>query len=295
MIRSAKMNATTPPKLMPPFHSTAASGTLPTEQTNEMIATTGPMSGPQTSRPADGRRRRTPARRCRAPRRRSRPATSRPITRSRRIAAHSITNTCATAVKPSRREQPPRERALAAGRTCPSRRGPPSSRRAPRSACSRASRSSRSPQEQPEQHGEHTIMIGPPMNSARVNCQPMSSARITPELDHQVGRGDLERHRGGEVRALAEQRAGQRHRRVRARRRRGAEPGRDRQRARPVVAEQPHHRGPPHHGLDHRRQREPEDQRPGDLPRHRPGDRQRVPDGVDQAHLRGPPSPRPEV
>lgn len=29
MIRSAKMNATTPPKLIPPFHSTAASGTLP--------------------------------------------------------------------------------------------------------------------------------------------------------------------------------------------------------------------------------------------------------------------------
>ena len=33
MIRSAKMNDTTPPKLMPPFQSTAASGTLPIEQT----------------------------------------------------------------------------------------------------------------------------------------------------------------------------------------------------------------------------------------------------------------------
>ena len=32
MIRSAKMNATTPPKLIPPFQSTTASGTLPTEQ-----------------------------------------------------------------------------------------------------------------------------------------------------------------------------------------------------------------------------------------------------------------------
>jgi hypothetical protein len=31
---------------MPPFHSTAASGTFPTEQTNETIATIGPMSGP---------------------------------------------------------------------------------------------------------------------------------------------------------------------------------------------------------------------------------------------------------
>jgi hypothetical protein len=46
-IRSAKMNAVTPAKLMPPFHSTAASGTFPIEQTNESIATTGPISGPQ--------------------------------------------------------------------------------------------------------------------------------------------------------------------------------------------------------------------------------------------------------
>src|SRR6266571_8774566 len=46
-IRSAKMKAITPPKLMPLFHNTAASGTLPTEQTNEMIAMNGPTIGPQ--------------------------------------------------------------------------------------------------------------------------------------------------------------------------------------------------------------------------------------------------------
>src|SRR6266446_5970184 len=45
-IRSAKMKAITPPKLMPPFHNTAASGILPTEQTNEMTATSGPTMGP---------------------------------------------------------------------------------------------------------------------------------------------------------------------------------------------------------------------------------------------------------
>src|ERR1700758_5082342 len=45
-IRSANRNAMTPPKLIPPFHSTAARGTFLIEQTNEMIATTGPMSGP---------------------------------------------------------------------------------------------------------------------------------------------------------------------------------------------------------------------------------------------------------
>ncbi len=43
MIRSAKMNAITPPKLIPPFHNTAASGTLPIEQTKLITA----MSGPQ--------------------------------------------------------------------------------------------------------------------------------------------------------------------------------------------------------------------------------------------------------
>ena len=48
MMRSAKMNATTPPKLIPPFHSTTASGTFPIEQTNEMTATTGPTSGPHS-------------------------------------------------------------------------------------------------------------------------------------------------------------------------------------------------------------------------------------------------------
>jgi hypothetical protein len=32
----------TPPKLMPPFHSAAARGTLPTEQTKLMNARTGP-------------------------------------------------------------------------------------------------------------------------------------------------------------------------------------------------------------------------------------------------------------
>ena len=47
--RSAKMKLITPPKLMPPFHSTTASGMLPTEHTNVSIAITGPMIGPQTA------------------------------------------------------------------------------------------------------------------------------------------------------------------------------------------------------------------------------------------------------
>jgi len=41
-MRSAKMNDTTPPNEIPPFHSAAARGTLPMEQTNEMMAMSGP-------------------------------------------------------------------------------------------------------------------------------------------------------------------------------------------------------------------------------------------------------------
>ena len=38
------MNETTPPKEMPPFHSAAASGTLPIEQTKLMMAMNGPTT-----------------------------------------------------------------------------------------------------------------------------------------------------------------------------------------------------------------------------------------------------------
>ena len=46
MIRSAKMNAITLPKLIPPFLSIAASETLPMEHTKLTTATIGPTSGP---------------------------------------------------------------------------------------------------------------------------------------------------------------------------------------------------------------------------------------------------------
>ena len=46
MMRSPKMKAATPPKLMPPFHRTAASGTLPTEQVKEITAISGPTNAP---------------------------------------------------------------------------------------------------------------------------------------------------------------------------------------------------------------------------------------------------------
>src|ERR1700704_4398649 len=44
--RSEKMNAITPPKLLPPFQRIAASGTFPTEHTKDSIAMMGPTIGP---------------------------------------------------------------------------------------------------------------------------------------------------------------------------------------------------------------------------------------------------------
>src|ERR671938_1084659 len=41
-IKSAKIKDITPPKLIPPFHKTAANGTLPIEHTKEITATKGP-------------------------------------------------------------------------------------------------------------------------------------------------------------------------------------------------------------------------------------------------------------
>src|SRR5438309_4428150 len=49
MMRSAKMKLITPPKLIPPFHSTTARGTFPTEQTKLSMEITGPISGLQNS------------------------------------------------------------------------------------------------------------------------------------------------------------------------------------------------------------------------------------------------------
>ena len=78
------MNATTPPKLMPPFHSAAARGTLPIEQTKLRMA----MSGPTTAFSTEDARPWPLTKMC--PHRASgttaasRPATVNPITSSRR-------------------------------------------------------------------------------------------------------------------------------------------------------------------------------------------------------------------
>ena len=91
MIRSAKMNASTPPKLIPPFHSTAASGTFPIEHTNESIATSGPISGPQIVDSAPWCWRKSPCQNEFGTHAASAPAISSPPNTSIQTAAQSIT------------------------------------------------------------------------------------------------------------------------------------------------------------------------------------------------------------
>ena len=76
------------------------------------------------------------------------------------------------------------------------------------------------------------------------------------ELDHEVRRREFERHRRGEVGAFAEQRACERYRGVRARRRCCAQRRGDGETTRRVVREKPAHLGFRHDGLNDGRQGE---------------------------------------
>src|SRR5574337_806869 len=90
-IRSAKMKAATPPKLIPPFQSTAASGTFPTEQTNEAIATSGPTIGPQNFANVGCDARKNAVQECLGTPTARAPASSRPPAISFQIETQSIT------------------------------------------------------------------------------------------------------------------------------------------------------------------------------------------------------------
>jgi len=124
MMRSAKMNDTTPPKLIPPFHSTAANGTFPIEHTKLSHAHDGAesvapylgqdrMAGEEEVLPEVHRH---PRGQC--------PATSRPITISRSTDAHSMTKMCEIDVSASfdrnRRQSPPGAWMLMSIAACPS-------------------------------------------------------------------------------------------------------------------------------------------------------------------------------
>jgi hypothetical protein len=85
------MKAITPPKLMPPFQRTAASGTFPIEQTKLMTATSGPTSGPHALANVSWSTKKNDSQKEFGPQAASAPAIRRPPTMSFQIAAQSMT------------------------------------------------------------------------------------------------------------------------------------------------------------------------------------------------------------
>jgi hypothetical protein len=107
------------------------------------------------------------------------PAMSRPMAMSRMTAAHSMTKMCDTDVAPAgdmsrfrKLASPGIDMSMAA---CPS-----IDPDRPLSAWARASSSRRLRRNKRKANATRTIMIGPPTNSARVNCQPSSRAMMIP-------------------------------------------------------------------------------------------------------------------
>src|SRR5919198_771303 len=101
MTRSAKMKARTPPNEIPPFQSTAASGTFPIEQTKLTTATSGPTSGPHTFPSVGWWSRKTPCQNDSGTHAAKAPAIKSPPAMSRQMAAQSMTKKFAIDVNPS--------------------------------------------------------------------------------------------------------------------------------------------------------------------------------------------------
>ena len=179
---------------------------------------------PRASPAAGDRRGRSPARRTSGTHAASAPAISRPIAMSRpdgRPIHHEVVAGRGEARSATRM----RDRRSLRRLTCPWRRGPPSPGDALGRPAPRASSTSRGCAGQPEDQGEEDDHDGPPTNSASGELPADQDRQDDAELDDEVGRRELEGHRGGEVGALAEDRSRQGDRRVGARRRRRAEPG----------------------------------------------------------------------
>src|SRR5919197_2254577 len=174
-IGSARTNARTPPKLIPPFQRIAASGTFPIEQTKLRIATAGPTTGPQNLASVGWASRNRDCQKCSGTQAASAPAISRPPTMSIQIAAQSMTKYPAVAVKPSGERRRCHSEPLAW--TDMSISAWPSIRPStPRSACARASSTGPRRRKSRKTSASSTIISGPPTNSPSVNCQPRTRA-----------------------------------------------------------------------------------------------------------------------
>src|SRR5215213_4415788 len=105
------MNAITPENEIPPPQSTAASGTFPTEQTNESTATSGPTTTFSTSCTAPPVSVRNRLLKNPFGSRATKPAIRKPAPSSRQSIAQSPRKLCATSDQPSseKTREPPAE------------------------------------------------------------------------------------------------------------------------------------------------------------------------------------------
>ena len=178
MIRSAKIKLTTPPKLIPPFQSTAASGTLPTEQTKLTIATSGPTSGPIIFEIVGLLEKKNAFQNESGTQAANAPAISSPSAISTQTEAQSITNTLLTAVNPlplnNFEKKEPSERLISIA-ACPSIL--PNN---PLSASARAISTSFGVRVIRKISPIKMTITMPPKYSAAVNCHPRITNRIIP-------------------------------------------------------------------------------------------------------------------
>jgi hypothetical protein len=118
-------------------------------------------------------------------------------------------------------------------------------------------------------------MIKPPREFGGDKLPADQDGQNDAEFENQIGGGELERHRRDEIGSFAEHRPCQRHSRVGTGRRRGPETGRNQDRVRRGIGQQPAHLGLGHDSLNNARQEETKDQRPQDFPPHRESHRER--------------------
>jgi hypothetical protein len=121
-----------------------------------------------------------------------------------------------------------------------------------------------------------TIMSGPPTELSQRELPAEENGHHDPELDHEVGGGELEHHCRREIAAPAKDRARHRDRGVGAGGSCRPEAAGDPERAGRIVREQATHLRLGDDGLHRRRERKAKDQRPEDFPEHAEGEAERV-------------------
>src|SRR6266851_3405344 len=178
IIKSAKIKLTTPPKLIPPLHKTAAKGTLPTEQTKLTIATNGPTSGPSILASVGLLEKKNAFQNTLGTQAANAPAMSSPSRISTHTEAQSITKKLLTAVNPlplnSREKNEPPDTLISIA-ACPSIL--PAN---PFSACAFAISTSFDVTVKRKSTAMKITIKRPPTNSAAVNCQPSRTIKIMP-------------------------------------------------------------------------------------------------------------------